>query len=155
MKNRRFLYILLPIIFLSCGKGILYEEFRTIPGAKWDKGEEKLFEAHVEDTSGIYNIYVSVRNSGEYRYRNLFLFVNTASPAGQVVRDTVEILLANEKGKWMGKGFGGIWETEKIYKRQVQFPVKGVYVFSVQHGMRTDTLHHILDAGIRIVKVKI
>jgi gliding motility-associated lipoprotein GldH len=46
----------------------------------------------------------------------LFLFVDF-----QDKRDTVEIILSEKSGRWIGRGFGDIKEQEILFKDQVFF----------------------------------
>ena len=57
-------------------------------------------------------------------FRNIYLFVTTTSPDGKTITDTLQYNLADEKGKWYGKGFGDIHELNLPYKSNVYFPVK-------------------------------
>ena len=52
-------------------------------------------------------------------FRNIYLFVTTTSPDGKSITDTLQYNLADEKGKWYGKGFGDIHELKLPYKSNV------------------------------------
>ena len=159
----RFLKILFPVsqvfiivlLLTSCDQSRLYEENFEIPGHMWNKNNSVEFSPIIEDTLSAQNIYVNIRNSGNYAFSNLFLFVTTMSPNRQWIKDTIEIQLANSKGKWLGSGIGDLFFSRKLYKFYVRFPMKGVYKFSVQQGMRVDDLKGIHDVGIRIEKAGI
>ena len=60
---------------------------------------------------------------------NLFLFIKISSPLGYSVKDTFECKLADEKGKWLGKGFGNVWNHQLLYKQNIRFPYPGTYSF--------------------------
>jgi gliding motility-associated lipoprotein GldH len=81
----------------------------------------------------------------------LYLFLQTRFPNGNVSRDTLEIVLANAEGKWLGKGWGDIREDHVLLRKQLRFPLGGTYAFSVWQAMRQDTLKGIQDIGIQIV----
>ena len=84
----------------------------------------------------------------------MYLFIETTSPEGNSVRDTFEIMLANNKGRWYGSGWGDIYEVKTPYKRFVRFPNSGTYTMEVQQAMRTEQLKHVTDFGIQIEKAK-
>ena len=63
--------------------------------------------------------------------------------------------LADEKGKWLGKGFGYIRDNRIPYKRNIRFPFKGYYKFEIKQAMRTDDLKGISSIGVRIEKSNI
>jgi gliding motility-associated lipoprotein GldH len=114
--------------------------------------DRTIISADITDTANNFNILFTIRNSSSYPFRNIFLFVTTTSPAGASITDTLEYMLADEKGNWYGKGIGDIHELTVQYKSNIYFPEKGIYSFKVQHGMRVEDLSGIYDFGIRIVK---
>ena len=113
-----------------------------------------IFKVPVSDTVNSNNVIFTIRNGSSYPFRNIYLFVTTTSPDGKAITDTLQYNLADEKGKWYGKGFGDIHELNLPYKSNVYFPRKGIYVFKIQHGMRIEDLKGVYDVGLRIVKIK-
>ncbi len=79
--------------------------------------------------------------------------MTTKFPNGNLTRDTIECILAGNKGKWLGKGWGHLKENEILLNQSMHFPVKGKYEFWIQQAMRADTLKGIANVGLRIVKV--
>lgn len=140
------------LTFFSCDSDRIYEKNEEIEDHEWNADEAKVFQVLLEDTSGRYNVYVNVRNAGYYRYSNLFLFINTYLPTGEMQRDTLECPLASPEGKWLGDGLGDIWDNRILFKSGVRFPLKGEYKFEIIQAMREDPLHGIMDTGIRIEK---
>jgi gliding motility-associated lipoprotein GldH len=136
----------------SCWKNNLYLENIPIDTNGWTAGQFIRFEVPVEDTQGAYSIFLQVRNDGRYETSNLWLFITTHSPTGATLRDTLECRLADEEGRWQGRGSGGRFSLEIPYRYQVRFPEKGTYLFEIEHGMRTNTLSYITDLGLRIEK---
>jgi gliding motility-associated lipoprotein GldH len=100
------------------------------------------------------NFYVNVRNADGFPYSNLYLFIKTTFPNGKMARDTLNCILADEKGNWLGSGMGDIYDNQIPFKRNVHFPFKGKYVFEIQHGMPLENLPLIMDVGLRIEKVE-
>ena len=76
--------------------------------------------------------------------------MNTYAPNGSVLTDTLEIILADETGRWMGKGIGNVNEMQVPYKQNVFFINRGIFKVSIQHAMRDSTLSGILDIGFRL-----
>ena len=111
-----------------------------------------MFHVDIVDTISSHNIYLNVRNTSQYAYQNLFVFLQTTSPTGLSLRDTLECYLADDRGKWLGSGWGDIYYNRFIYKRNIRFPVSGNYTFKVIQGMRSNQLKYITDVGIRIEK---
>jgi gliding motility-associated lipoprotein GldH len=140
--------------FYACNNDVSYTDAVTIPGKEWNFNNVLVFTPLIKDTVISNNIFFTIRTGTSYPYRNIYLFVTTTSPGGKSITDTLQYILADEKGKWYGKGFGDIHELDLPYKTNVFFPSKGTYSFKIQHGMRAENLKGVYDFGLRIEKVK-
>lgn len=125
-----------------------------LPDHIWNRNNLLVFNVEIADTVNPHNIYVNVRNGGQYQYSNLYIFIKTVSPSGQWIRDTVECTLADEKGRWLGSGLGDIYALQTPYKLNVRFPYHGIYSFELEQAMRTEELKQIFDIGIRVEKIE-
>ncbi|MCK4663841.1 MAG: gliding motility lipoprotein GldH [Bacteroidales bacterium] len=152
-----FTFIILSsgILFFSCDPNKIYEENIEIKNAVWNKNDKIIFNVEITDTICPHNILINKRITGMYPKSNLYLFICTKFPKGELTKDTLLCFLADEKGKWYGKGFGDIWSITTIYKQNVRFPQKGKYTFEIEQAMRIENLPQILDIGLRIEKSKI
>lgn len=152
--NKKYPFIILAsfVLLLSCDNNVVYTDSATIPGKTWDLMNILSFRVQVEDTLSSNNVTFTIRSGSAYPYRNLYLFVKTTAPDGKAITDTLEYYLADEKGKWYGKGFGDVHELNLPYKSNVFFPRKGIYQLNIQHGMRKEKLDGIYDLGVRIEK---
>jgi gliding motility-associated lipoprotein GldH len=142
------------LVLVSCDPGRVYEKNIRIPDGIWNQNNPVSFEVIVEDTITPHNLYINVRNTGMYPLSNLYLFITTIAPSGHTIKDTVQIILADEKGKWLGDGLGDIWDIQRLYKEQVRFAQKGKYIFEYEQAMRLEKLPFILDVGLRVEKSK-
>jgi gliding motility-associated lipoprotein GldH len=148
-----FIFIISLLSLLSaCRNNIVFTDSITMPAKKWELMNIPSFNVPVDDTIKSNNVIFTIRTSSSYPFRNIFLFVKTTSPDGVSITDTLQYYLADEKGKWYGKGFGDIHELNLPYKSNVYFPVRGTYRFTVQHGMRVEDLNGVYDFGLRIEK---
>jgi gliding motility-associated lipoprotein GldH len=148
------LILLSALAFTSCDKKKVFEENKEISNYVWDVKDVKSFDLTVTDTITPHNFYINVRNSDGYQYSNLYLFVRTVFPNGRFSRDTLECILANEEGRWLGRGLGDIWDNQIPFKKAKRFPLQGKYSFQIEQGMRQSKLPMIMDVGIRIEKAK-
>ena len=138
---------------LSCNMGGVSGEYRSIPKSDWNRDSLVVFQIPVTDTVQRHNIFLNVRNDIEYKYSNLWLFVEIIQPGDSTaVIDTFEFTLADQTGKWLGHGFGGVKTNEMLFKSNVYFPVSGIYVLQIQHGMRGKLLNGITEIGYRLEK---
>jgi gliding motility-associated lipoprotein GldH len=144
-----------PLLFLSaCDNKRIFEENAAIPDNNWASTNKIKFSVPIKDPSTAANFYINVRNADGYPYSNLYLFVKTTFPNGKFSTDTLECILADEKGKWLGKGLGDIYDNQIPFKRNVRFPQAGNYVFEIQQGMRSEVVPLIMDVGLRIEKAE-
>ncbi len=144
-----FLFSFLILLF-SCDNKMIYEQNKKIDKGIWNQKDIVNFNVEISDTVLLHNFYINIRNSGNYQYSNIFLFINTIFPDGNKVRDTVECMLANPDGKWLGNGLGDIKYNRILLKKGIKFLQKGNYSFEFEQGMRKKNLLGIVDLGIRI-----
>jgi len=139
---------------VACDPNRFYEKNIDFANESWSKDSIATFEVEITDTLTVYNIYLNNRINGQYEYSNLYLFITTLLPNEKLMRDTLECILADPTGRWLGKGFGSVWSNKIPYRRNIRFPLTGKYTFYIEQAMREEELRHILNAGIRIEKSK-
>ena len=140
-------------LLVSCDSNIVYERNTDIPDEAWHRDSILTYNVPISDTLGVYDIVFNNRITGQYQYSNMFVFITIVAPDHAHYTDTLECLLADTRGKWLGRGFGNIWSNKLYYKRNIAFPRKGNYTFYIEQAMRVESLPHVLDAGLQIVKV--
>lgn len=141
------------LLLLSCDKNRVLDENAELPDNVWNVNNVLKFELNVTDTLTLHNFYINVRNADGYPYSNLYMTITTGFPDGRTSKDTLECILANDKGEWLGDGLGDIWDSRIPFKKGVRFPKTGTYTFQLQHLMRTDDLPLLMDVGLRIEKM--
>ena len=144
----------LLVTLVSCDRSVVFEENLRIKNATWDRSEKAFFEFEIKDSSAIYDLYLNFRHGGDYPYQNIYLFIESRRPSGQIAKDTAQMILADNKGRWMGKGIGDIFDYQFRFKRGPLFPEKGRYYFEIEQAMREESLDNVTDIGIAIKKVK-
>jgi len=150
--NRCLLFLAAVVFMSSCGRNVVFTDSSAMTGRTWKLEDKPAFSMTVQDTLNSNKINFIIRTGSSYPFRNIFLFVTTASPEGKSITDTLSYDLADEKGNWYGKGFGDIHELILPYKSNVFFPVSGTYQITVQHGMRVADLTGVYDFGLRVEK---
>ena len=104
----------------SCGEKSVYNEYNKIATVGWDFGTPVRFETEINDTLSAYDITIQVRNNTDYAYQNFWIFVESTSPSGIVAKDTLEFLLADNTGKWLGKGISSTKEISGLYLENIK-----------------------------------
>lgn len=144
--------LFIALFLVSCGHHPLFDQNKSLPGNVWKEGQILRFDVKVEDTVHIHKFYLNIRHSTDYRYANIYLFINSTFPDGKEARDTVECILAEPSGKWLGKGISNTRDNQILLRRGLQFPKTGNYIFEIEQAMREPELEGIMDVGLRIVK---
>lgn len=108
--------IVAPLLMLTLVAGACsrhandYSAFSTLPSQGWKYGSTLLYMPVTEDSIVCGTLSLIVRHSNLYPYRNLYLEVTSQQPSkgGQIEyrTDTLNIMLANELGEWLGHGSG-------------------------------------------------
>jgi gliding motility-associated lipoprotein GldH len=155
LTSNKLIVILLPCIlfcFAGCSSGTIFDNTKSIPDNVWKSDQIIRFDVPMADTVGIYKFYLNLRHKTSYRYANIFLFINTTFPDGRQARDTVECILADPSGKWVGKGISNIRDNQVLLRRGLRFPKKGNYIFEFEQAMREPALEGVMDIGLRITR---
>lgn len=147
-----FIAILTGVLFMSCNKNVVFTKYHTFEDNDWYSKDKAVFDVEITDVNTLNNISLMVRHADSYPYSNIFLFVQTTYPDGKITNDTMEVVLSNTKGEWLGSGAGDIFDLKVPIKKNVRFPLAGKYKFSFQQAMRTDPLPLIMDFGFEIEK---
>ncbi len=149
MRVSKWASLLLVVGVLSCNKGVMFNEVKTIPNEGWDKDSMIVFDISISDTINAYDIIIHCRNTNDYAYNNVWLFIETVAPTKNSLRDTLELKLASSEG-WIGKGLGNKNDISVPYKRNIYFPYKGVYTFKIKHDMLEGVLKEIMNIGLKV-----
>ena len=152
---RSLSYIACICLLLSCAKIGLYEKSKRIPDQAWDYSNTPGFTFDVPDTAVLYNLYIVLRHTDAYRYNNIWLNLGTKFPGDTIRYQRFELQLGSDATGWEGTGMDDIWEVRKpVTKGPVKFSKAGNYTFTLAQAMRENPLQHIMNAGIRVQRVR-
>jgi len=149
-----FFIIIIAMSMISCDRSRVFDKFKDVKDGIWNSTEKVKFDVDIDDSVSYHKVFVNVRNSGDYKFSNLYLFLSTVYPDGKISRDTIDCILANDKGKWLGKGLGDKKDCQFLLKKGVRFHQKGIYSFEIEQGMRVEKLEGIESVGLRIEKME-
>ena len=146
-------YIILFFVFLSGCRFAPNEmqEYRHLDGKGWYVDSLVRVSLSVIDTAGAYDLCVGLRYTDDYRYSNLWLFITTVSPDSVQTTDTLNCVLADEYGRWLGAGIGVLMQQEIPFKSSFRFDKSGIWHIIVQQGMRDSSLVGITDIGVKVL----
>ena len=110
MVNRPYGWVIAFLFVLtSCSTGSIYQESISVPTEGWEIDSTAQFQVEIVDASVPYDIEILTRNTSTYGYQNLWLFIDEQLPDGSNKRDTMEIYLADNRGRWLGSGMGSLY----------------------------------------------
>lgn len=149
-------FIIITSTFLTaCTRLDVFEKNMVIPKNQWPYSLHPAFDFIIKDTTASYNLYIVLRHTDAYRYNNIWLNVGTQSPGDSTRYQKFELQLGTDAKGWEGTGMDDIWELRKLITNgPVKFNKAGNYHFSVAQIMRENPLHHIMNIGIRVEKIK-
>ncbi len=153
LKELLPLFLFLSLI-VACDSTLVFEENKMIDGESWNANNKLTFDLDITDTLSPCNIYINLRHRADYAYSNLFMFITTKRPDGKMSVDTVDCVLQDNEGKWLGNGSGGLKDNRLFFRSGVRFPVIGKYQFVFEQAMRETTLANIADVGIRVERME-
>ena len=147
----KLLYFLgLTLLLIGCSD----ENIKINPiNGVWDKNNTQKFEIKINNYQTPKKLIFVVRNNNEYPYANLRVFATIKDAKKKNKKnkmDTLNYILAEPNGMWLGKGVGETKEILFQYKKGYKFPKNGIYTIEVQHAMRDSHLKGIEDFGIKI-----
>lgn len=155
-KGIGFFLFLGLLLFASCDKTRVYDNYKSVPG-EWHRDSLVKFQFEAPDTLNSYNLFINLRNTSDYSFSNIYLITELNFPNGKVISDTLQYEMATPSGEWLGTGFGDIKESKLWYKENIRFTETGEYLVTIQQAMRRRDsvqgikhLEGITEVGFRI-----
>ncbi len=157
--NSRVHHLMILVITVvsltACANLDVYEKNVSIPKHEWSYSYIPTFDFSITDTASSYEIYIVLRHTDAYRYNNIWLNLGTKFPGDSMRYQRFELQLGSDAAGWEGTGMDDIWEVRKpVTKGPVKFSKPGSYTFTLAQVMRENPLPNIMNAGIRVQRVK-
>lgn len=160
--KRIVVLIITAISLMGCVQKNVYSEYQSVPVIGWNADSVLTYTWSIDDTAATYRILIDVRHTELYPYQNLWFFINKPYSSTPLYRcrrsdlpysqDTIEFYLADERGQWLGKKYGGYIKMPVLYEEAYKFDSIGEYTMTIQQGMRTERLRGVSDVGVIIRK---
>ncbi|MFY8128178.1 MAG: gliding motility lipoprotein GldH [Chitinophagaceae bacterium] len=147
-----FFSIIFLVVLASCSTLDVYEKTSIIKNQTWYSNDTCTVNFNITDTASFYNFYFVCRHLQQYPYRNIYLQIQVNQPDTSFLV-TREFQLA-DNSKWLGTTIDDITEHRILFNNQGSKLKKGNYTFKINQIMREDPLPYLLNAGIRIEKIK-
>ena len=147
-------YIWFVCLLAGCSTLDVYEKNVFFPEHEWKSNNKPSFTFTIEDTASAYHIYVILRHEDAYHFNNIWLNISTQAPGDSVKTQLVNVTLADNKKGWLGTGMDDVFDHRALITRLPVKLKKGNYTFTLQQNMREEPLQFVLNAGIRVEKIK-
>ncbi len=148
-----FLMLVTVVLFFSsCDKARVMEDNQAVNGDKWAYDDPKTFTVDIQDTTLHYNIYINVRHSFQFEWRNVWVNVETVLPDGKKFEKRVNLILSEADGRWFAKCTGDNCYLPIPMQMGAHFPQLGKYTFKITQDMRVSPLNNIKAIGMRVEK---
>lgn len=89
-------------------------------------------------------------NNINYPYQNIWIFAQDNLSDSTFSDSQKEYLLADKFGKWIGSGFGSLYQSSLPYRANIILNEKRNHLIKIEHGMRDESLIGIEKVGIKI-----
>ena len=140
-------------LLTACNEHTVYHSYQSLPNKGWGKSDTLSFQVPITDSvPTTLRLFAEVRNSIEYPYHDLHLFISQNLQDSTVWRtDTIAFRLADSTGRWTGHGWGSIYQSE-TFITSVRPLHPANYTIKIMSGMKNEKLQGLSDVGIRIEK---
>lgn len=137
-------------IYSACDNTTVYNKSKSLPEGGWKQQDTVYFATLLKDSLHTYKVTLEIRNNSNYSYTNLpLLFEMRTPPNKDNLKDSIIIKLANSKGEWLGKGWGGLYQSEYTVGR-IQANSPGIYLFKLIYLLPDKSLKGINDIGLKL-----
>ncbi len=148
---KMFVWVCSIVVLLSsCMDMPYYSESQSVDESGWLSTDTIELSFIIDEPLDRFNGSIDLRHNGDYPYSNLYLFIDITYPNKKHRIDTLECVLADNRGRWYGSGLGDMVSHRIEYLDEIQFPLEGDYQMRITHGMRRDPLEEITDLGLRL-----
>lgn len=145
--------IALMVALLSCGVSPNDAgEYVRIPEGGWVYGDSLRFTPSIADSVADGRLVVAVSHNNNYVYSNIWLEVTRLNSQGRETRDTLNMRLSDEYGRWNGSGFGSGYQLSDTVPGVTRIVRDSAIV--IRHVMRTDLLEDIEQIGVIFVSTE-
>ena len=149
---KKFSWVVFIGLAMACNQDkVVYDTYISVNPKGWFADSIADFTVEIEDTTTQYAVYLKMRHNSTYPYRNIWFFRSISSKRGVEYTDTINYVLADEMGKWLGSGIGENKHVVMPLRTEaLRFNKPGKYQFSIQHGMRDEILSGITEIGLEV-----
>lgn len=150
MNRKAVLIVLLTAVLLAACRlrHNDYSDFHTFGKDGWAYTDTIVFTPELDDSVTVAPLTLCVRHSNAYPYSNLWLELEYPVSDSTTRTDTVQLILADDFGRWHGNGSGVSYQFSDTLSHT--FKAFRHREIKIRNIMRRDTLPGIEQIGIFI-----
>ena len=147
---------LLSIVLASCSEKEGYSCFHHIENGKWYRNSPLVFtiDSLTPSQGTGYEVTVELTTNRSYPYRDLWLQIEQDLTDSLIRTDTLRCLLADEYGRWLGSGIGGLNQLSLPYRSFIPRDSMYHYRLTIRQAMGDELLRGVEKVGIKLVEVR-
>jgi gliding motility-associated lipoprotein GldH len=150
-----FCAALFSVMLTGCSDpNALIDQNTVVTNRNWTYAGKFSYAVKIGDEKSLYNLYMNLRVTANYKYSNLFVLIADTEPDNKSKITRYELKLADKDGEWLGQGSGNLYSYQVSFRTNYRFPSKGVYHFTIEQNMRDNPLHEVSDVGLRVEKAQ-
>jgi gliding motility-associated lipoprotein GldH len=150
-----FCAVLFSVMFTGCtDPKSLIDQNTPVTDHNWTYAVKYSYAVKIADEKSLYNVYMNLRVTANYKYSNLFVLIAETGPDNKSKITRYELKLADKDGEWLGQGSGNLYSYQVPFRTNYKFPSKGVYHFTIEQNMRDNPLREVSDVGLRVEKAQ-
>lgn len=148
---------LLLFTLASCSKGEMYYRYHHVQHGKWHRDSSLLFaiDPVALQPGRPYGLSIELSFNNAYPYQDLWLLVEHNLTTSPFHADTLHVKVADERGRWLGTGVGGLHQLSIAYPHVVRPTTRDSttgYRVTVAHYMDDNPLKGVEKVGLKLVQ---
>lgn len=151
IKMLRTLTLLSLLAIVTACSNVAFCHFEKIDNNEWREADVLNFKPVLNDSTSLYDLEIAVRHTDDYPFQNIWLYVAHREEYNVKI-DTLQLILADDWGRWQGDGHGLVKTFTSLYKGEYKLSKGANFGITIKHAMREDPLPGITDVGLIVKK---
>jgi gliding motility-associated lipoprotein GldH len=153
MRKIVLLFVLIGAL-VACTEALFYDKVYSFDNKEWTQRVKPSFVVDIKEDDKEYVFTITLRTTTDYKYSDLWIYMNTITPDGKKVREPFKILITNPDGSWAGIKTGTIVQNQLQFGKS-KLPMKGKYTFILEQGITNSKIDEVLDIGVSVKRFNV
>lgn len=145
--KRLILFIATLILVSSCDSRLVFKEYRKFENVSWNRLDILKFEVPVNAGEEL-DFSLFLRHHTDFPYDKLYVNITFYSPSGDLRTAEYDFKLKDEKGNWLAKGMGELWDFEIPIRQNMRFGSDGICKVQIENKYSKTETPGIVEIGL-------